>query len=62
MNSYWHSWKPTDMLLWDNWRFIHAVSGHNPSHRRRMHRAGIAGDYGLGRWEHPEQVAALADG
>ena len=48
---YWHSWKPTDMLIWDNWRFIHAVSGHDPSHVRRMHRAGIAGDYGLGRWE-----------
>lgn len=59
-SPYWHSWKYTDMLLWDNWRFIHAVSGHDPSYRRRMHRAGIAGDYGLGRWERSEQAATLA--
>ncbi len=57
---YWHSWKPTDFLLWDNWRFIHAVSGHDPSCRRRMHRAGIAGDYGLGRWEHSENVTEIS--
>jgi taurine dioxygenase len=51
MTPYFHRWKPTDMLIWDNWRFIHSVSGHNPEYARRMHRAGIAGDYGLGRWE-----------
>jgi len=52
MRPYWHSWKPTDMLIWDNWRFIHCVSGHDPRYSRRVHRASIEGDYGLGRPEH----------
>jgi len=49
--AYWHSWKPTDMLIWDNWRALHAVSGHDPRYRRRMQRTTIKGDYGLGRFE-----------
>ena len=51
MTPYIHSWKPTDMIIWDNWRFIHSVSGHKPEYTRRMHRTTIAGDYGLGRFE-----------
>lgn len=51
MQPYWHAWQPGDMVLWDNWRFIHAVSGHDPQAARRVHRIAIAGDYGLGRWE-----------
>ena len=49
--SYWHRWKPTDMLIWDNWRVLHAVSGHDPQYRRRMQRTTIKGDYGLGYFE-----------
>lgn len=49
--SYFHAWKPTDMLIWDNWRVLHAVSGHDPNHARRMQRTTIKGDYGLGRFE-----------
>lgn len=52
MRPYWHRWKPTDMVVWDNWRFIHCVSGHDPAYSRRIHRATIEGDYGLGRPEH----------
>jgi taurine dioxygenase len=51
MQPYWHSWKPTDMMVWDNWRFIHTVSGHKPEYGRRVHRAAFQGDYGLGRFE-----------
>jgi taurine dioxygenase len=51
MQPYVHRWKPTDMVIWDNWRFIHSVSGHDPSYSRRVHRATIQGDYGLGRLE-----------
>jgi taurine dioxygenase len=51
MRPYWHRWSPTDMVVWDNWRTIHSVSGHDPAHARRVHRATIAGDYGLGRME-----------
>lgn len=49
--GYWHAWKPTDMLIWDNWRALHAVSGHPPKYKRRMQRTTIKGDYGLGSFE-----------
>ncbi|PEQ14525.1 taurine catabolism dioxygenase TauD [Novosphingobium sp. PC22D] len=49
--AYWHHWKPTDMLIWDNWRVLHAVSGHKPQYARRMQRTTIKGDYGLGYFE-----------
>jgi taurine dioxygenase len=49
--SYFHRWQPTDMLIWDNWRCLHRVSGMSPDHTRCMHRTTIEGDYGLGRFE-----------
>ena len=49
--SYFHRWEPTDMVIWDNWRFLHSVSGSPPEHARCMHRTTIEGDYGLGRFE-----------
>ena len=54
--SYFHPWKPTDMVIWDNWRFLHSVSGTPPEHGRCMHRTTIAGDYGLGRFEEAAAV------
>ncbi|MEZ5744827.1 MAG: TauD/TfdA family dioxygenase [Sphingomonadaceae bacterium] len=51
MLPYWHSWKPTDMAIWDNWRFLHAASGNPAKYPRRMQRTTIKGDYGLGRYE-----------
>ena len=49
--SYFHRWETTDMVIWDNWRILHSVSGSAPEHGRCMHRTTIAGDYGLGRFE-----------
>ncbi len=49
--SYFHEWSTTDMLIWDNWRVLHAVSGHDPQYPRRMQRTTIKGDYGLGYFE-----------
>ncbi len=49
--SYSHVWEPTDMVIWDNWRVLHSVSGTAPENGRCMHRTTIAGDYGLGRFE-----------
>ena len=49
--SYRHKWKPTDMLIWDNTRMLHSVSGSNPEDTRIMYRTTISGDYGLGRWD-----------
>lgn len=53
---YFHRWSPTDMVIWDNWRALHAVSGSDPQHGRCMHRTTIAGDYGLGAFEEPAPV------
>lgn len=50
-HSYHHAWKPDEMLIWDNWRMLHCVSGHDPSLGRTMQRTTIKGDYGLGRFE-----------
>lgn len=49
--SYWHKWCPSDMLIWDNTRVLHAVTGHDPALDRTMQRTTIRGDYGLGRFE-----------
>lgn len=47
--KYYHSWKPNQMILWDNWRMLHSVTGAPPNERRVMQRTTIQGDYGLGR-------------
>jgi taurine dioxygenase len=49
--SYLHEWRPDQMVIWDNWRVLHRVSGSPPEQGRCMHRTTIAGDYGLGRLE-----------
>ena len=53
MKPYYHRWKPTDMVLWDNWRVLHKACGCDPSYNRIMHRTTIKGDYGLGAFETP---------
>ncbi len=50
-NSYHHKWDPSDMLIWDNWRMLHSVSGNPPEYGRTMQRTTIKGDYGFGRFE-----------
>ncbi len=47
--AYHHSWTPSEMLLWDNWRMLHSVSGAPVDEVRIMQRTTIAGDYALGR-------------
>ena len=56
--SYHHAWKTTDMVIWDNWRILHSVSGSAPESGRCMHRSTIAGDYGLGRFEETAPASA----
>jgi len=56
IKPYYHSWKPTDMLVWDNWRMLHEACGVDPQFDRVMHRTTIKGDYGLGRWEGDAQL------
>jgi taurine dioxygenase len=61
LKPYYHQWKPTDMLIWDNWRTLHMACGCDPSQDRVMHRTTIKGDYGLGRWETEPKAVAEAD-
>lgn len=62
MEPYWHDWKASDMVIWDNWRFLHAASGHDPQYPRKPLRTTIQGDYGLGalleEWRAPAQATA----
>jgi taurine dioxygenase len=55
IRPYHHKWRPTDMLIWDNWRMLHSVTGHDPNSIRCIHRTTIKGDYGLGRFENGEK-------
>jgi alpha-ketoglutarate-dependent taurine dioxygenase len=41
---YRHRWEPDDVLMWDNRCTVHAVTPHDPSERRVMHRTTIVGD------------------
>jgi taurine dioxygenase len=61
LKPYYHQWKPTDMLIWDNWRTLHMACGCDATLDRVMHRTTIKGDYGFGRWETEPKVAAAAD-
>jgi taurine dioxygenase len=60
-HPYFHKWKLTQMLIWDNWRVLHCVSGNDPSEARRMHRTTIQGDYGLGRFENNAKGGAVLE-
>lgn len=59
VHPYWHDWKPTDMLIWDNHRVLHGVEGCDPKYERRMHRTTIKGDYGLGRFEGGKKIGEV---
>lgn len=59
--SYHHKWREGDMVIWDNLRMLHCVSGNDPDDERLMYRTTIAGDYRLGRWETAPVEAATAD-
>jgi taurine dioxygenase len=59
ITPYWHAWKLTDMLIWDNSRVLHSVEGCDPKYPRRVHRTTIRGDYGLGRFEHGKKIGEV---
>ncbi len=41
---YAHQWEPDDVVMWDNRCTMHAVTPHDPTERRVMHRTTIVGD------------------
>lgn len=57
--SYFHDWKETDMVIWDNWRILHAVEGCNPMYERQTQRTTVVGDYGLGRFEGGKKIGEV---
>jgi alpha-ketoglutarate-dependent taurine dioxygenase len=61
VQPYFHRWNKTDMLIWDNWRMLHSVSGSPPQNPRRMQRTTIKGDYGLGRFENNGTGSAVLE-
>src|SRR5262249_37061018 len=49
-----HTWQANDMMVWDNWRIIHSVTGVPPHVYRRAQRTTIVGDYKMGRYLNPQ--------
>ena len=47
--AYWHSYRPGDVVLWDNWRFAHAASGTKGRYRRTLWSVIVQGGPVLGR-------------
>lgn len=45
---YWHRYRPNDVVLWDNWRFMHAASGTKGRYRRLMYRTVLKGGAVMG--------------
>ena len=59
VNPYWHEWRPTDLVIWDNHRMLHAVEGCDPKYDRRTIRSTIKGDYGLGYFEDGKKIGEV---
>ncbi len=45
---YWHEYTPGDVVIWDNYRMMHAASGTKGKYRRRVYRTTIDGKVQLG--------------
>lgn len=45
---YWHSHRMGDVVIWDNYRMLHAASGTKGKYRRQLYRTTIEGDVELG--------------
>jgi taurine dioxygenase len=57
--AYWHDWKPSDMVIWDNHRMLHAVEGCDAKYERQTLRTTIKGDYGLGYFEDGKKIGEV---
>jgi len=59
ISAYWHEWRAADMVIWDNWRMLHAVEGCDAKYERRTMRTTIRGDYGLGYFEDGKKIGEV---
>ncbi len=46
---YWHDWREDDVVIWNNYRTLHAAAGHQQKHVRTLHRATLKGETTFGR-------------
>jgi taurine dioxygenase len=46
---HWQSYRPGDIIIWDNWRFMHAASGTKGRYQRLMYRTVLKGSVTFGR-------------
>jgi taurine dioxygenase len=51
--AYYHQWGADDVIIWDNWRVIHCVTGVPEGVSRLGIRTTISGDYNVGRYLDP---------
>jgi len=58
-SAYWHDWSPTDMVIWDNHRMVHAVEGCDAQYERQTIRTTIKGDYGHGYFEDGKKIGEV---
>lgn len=58
-SAYWHDWEPTDMVIWDNHRMLHAVEGCDAKYERQTIRSTIRGDYGHGYFEDGKKIGEV---
>ncbi|MEX1148038.1 MAG: TauD/TfdA family dioxygenase [Sphingomonadales bacterium] len=56
-HAYFHTWQAGDMMVWDNWRILHSVTGVLPGTYRYAQRTTLVGDYKLGRYLDEERKA-----
>jgi taurine dioxygenase len=58
-SAYWHQWSPTDLVIWDNHRMLHAVEGCDAKYERQTLRTTIKGDYGHGYFEDGKKIGEV---
>lgn len=58
-SAYWHEWSPSDMVIWDNHRMLHAVEGCDAKYERHTIRSTIKGDYHLGYFEDGKKIGEV---
>ena len=47
------------LVIWDNWRMVHAVEGCDAKYERQTLRTTIKGDYGLGYFEDGKKIGEV---
>jgi taurine dioxygenase len=58
---YRHKWTANDAILWDNFRFMHAATGHRTEDERFGLRTTLANPYNTGRYFDADAKAMTPD-